>query len=73
MPSRAHWKVAPDSLVKLKLGTLLLLGLAGEAVMPAVGAAVSIVQLYVAGVASVLPAVSVALTSKVCKPSATPV
>ena len=42
--SSAHWKVVPVSLVKLKPGAELLLGLLGEAVMLAVGAAVSIVQ-----------------------------
>jgi hypothetical protein len=36
------------------------------------GAVVSIVQPYAAGVASVLPAASVALTSKVCEPSERP-
>jgi hypothetical protein len=58
--------------MKLKLGALVLLGLVGWAVMVAVGAAVSIVHVCVAGVWSVLPAVSVAFTWKVCEPSATP-
>ena len=37
------------------------------------GAAVSIVQVKLAGVGSVLPAASVARTSKVCEPSVRPV
>ncbi len=37
------------------------------------GAAVSIVQVKHAGVGSVLPAASVARTSKVCEPSVRPV
>jgi len=64
--------VAPASLVKLKDGLELVLGLLGDAVMVAVGAAVSIVQLKLA-TGLVLPALSVALTWKVCEPSATAV
>ena len=67
--SKAHRKVASASLAKENAGLALLLGFAGEAVMPAVGAAVSIVQVKLAAV-PVLPALSVALTWKVCRPSA---
>jgi hypothetical protein len=42
--SSAHWKVAPASELKLKLGLDELLGFAGLAVMLALGAAVSIVH-----------------------------
>jgi hypothetical protein len=69
-PSSAHWKVAPASLVKLKLAALLLLGSVGEAVIVAVGPAVAIVHVKLAA-APVLPAASVAFTWKVCEPSAT--
>jgi hypothetical protein len=59
--------------VKLKLDEALLLGLLGAAVTVVSGAAVSTVQVKVAGLASVLPAGSVARTLKVCEPSARPV
>ena len=68
--SSAHWKVAPASLVKEKDGLESLLGLLGDAVMVALGAAVSIVQVKLTA-GPVLPAVSVALTWSVCEPSAT--
>jgi hypothetical protein len=64
--SSVHWRVAPASLVKLNDGLELLLGLVGDAVMLAVGAVVSIVQLKLAGVL-VLPA-AVAVTWNVCEP-----
>ncbi len=68
-PSSEHWKVEPDSLeVKLKLGAVELEGFDGDAVMVVSGAVRSIVQVKLAGVASVLPAVSVARTWKVCEP-----
>src|SRR3989442_1300322 len=69
-PSSAQVKVAPASEEKLKLGAFELLGLVGLAVIEAVGAVVSIVHVYEAA-APVLPAPSVALTWKVCEPSAT--
>ena len=43
-PSTAHWKVAPASELKLKLGVALLDGFVGEALMVAVGAVVSTVH-----------------------------
>jgi adenine deaminase len=57
---------------KLKLALAELLGLGGPAVIVVSGATRSIVQLCVAGVASVFPAGSVALTWKLCAPSARP-
>jgi 2C-methyl-D-erythritol 2,4-cyclodiphosphate synthase len=71
-PSSAHWNVAPASEVKLKLAFALLLGFVGEALIVAVGATVSIVQVELAAVPA-LPAASTALTWKVCEPSARPV
>ena len=50
-----------------------LVGSLGCAVIVVFGAAVSTVQVKEAGVGSVLPAASVARTSKVCEPSARPV
>ena len=44
VPSRAHWNVAPASEVNEKLGLEELDGFVGDAVMLAVGAAVSIVH-----------------------------
>jgi hypothetical protein len=55
-----------------KLGLGSLLGSAGLTVIEVLGAVRSIVQVCVAGVASVLPAASVARTSKVCEPAARP-
>jgi hypothetical protein len=69
-PSSAHWKVEPVSVaVKEKLALVDVVGLAGFAVIVVSGAAVSIVQVLDAA-APVLPAASVALTWKVCEPSA---
>ena len=65
-PSSRHEKVLPASLaVNVKLGALLLLGSVGFCVIVVVGAAVSIVHVWLAG-GPVLPAGSVALTLKVC-------
>src|SRR5207302_1357798 len=65
-----HSKLEPVSLeLKEKLGVVLLEGSLGCAVIEVLGAAVSIVQVWLAGVASVLPAWSVARTSKVWLPS----
>ena len=63
-PSSEHWKVAVSVAVKLKLDVELLLKIGGFAVIVVSGAAVSIVHVYVAGVASMLPDPSVALTWK---------
>ena len=59
--------------MKVKSGLPELLGSFGCAVIVVFGAVVSIVQVKLAGVASVLPAASVARTSKVWEPSARPV
>src|SRR6185437_8397483 len=59
--------------VKLKLGVASLLGSAGCAVIEVSGAVVSTSQVKLAGEASVLPALSIARTEKVCDPSAKPV
>ena len=73
-PSIRHSKVEDPSLdVKEKSASAELLGFPGWAVIVVFGAVVSIVQVKLAGVASVLPAASVARTSKVCEPSPRPV
>jgi hypothetical protein len=70
-PSSRHSNVEPPSLEeKEKLAPVAFVGSPGWAVIVVSGAAVSIVQVKVAGVASVLPAASVARTSKVRAPSA---
>jgi hypothetical protein len=72
-PSRRHSKAdAPSLEVKENVAPVAFDGLAGLPVMVVLGVAVSIVQLCVAGVRSVLPAVSVARTSKVWGPSLRP-
>ena len=72
-PSSRHSKVEPPWLaLKEKLAAAEPLGSLGCAVIVVSGATVSIVQVKLAGEASVLPAVSVARTSKVCEPSARP-
>jgi len=72
-PSRRHSKVDPASVdVKLKLAEVAFVGFAGVAVIVVLGAARSIVHVYVAGVASVLPAGSMARTLKVWLPAASP-
>ncbi len=72
--SREHSNVEPPSLaVKEKSGAAELLGSLGWAVIVVFGAVVSIVQVKAAADASVLPAASVARTSKVWEPSARPV
>ncbi len=57
--------------VKVRCASGLLVGSEGPEVMVTVGAVVSTVQVRVAGVL-VLPAGSVAVTVKVCAPSASP-
>src|SRR5207249_6335171 len=70
-PSMRHSKVEPGSLaLKLKLGVVSLEGLAGPLSTAVLGAVKSIAQVRLAGLASVLPAVSVARTSSVWLPSA---
>jgi hypothetical protein len=69
-----HSNVEPGSLeLNEKLGSASLSGSGGDAVIVVSGSVRSIVQAWVAGVASVFPAKSVALTSKVCEPAASPV
>jgi adenine deaminase len=66
LPSRLHVKVLPASVaVKLKLALVLLVSADGLAVIVVSGDVTSIVQVKLAGVASVLPSVSVARTWKV--------
>ena len=57
---------------KLKLAEELLLSVDGPESIEVFGAVVSTVQVELAGVASVFPAWSIALTSKLCEPSAKP-
>jgi len=71
--SKAHWKVEGVSLpLKLKLAVVALVGLVGDAVIDVVGAVVSIRHVCVAGVGSLRPDASIAVTWKVCVPSASP-
>src|ERR671915_595182 len=70
-PSREHSKAEPDSLELKWNEALVLVVVAGGACEIVVcGAAVSTVIARLAGVASVLPAASVARTSNVCAPLA---
>src|SRR5947208_894681 len=69
-PSIRHSKVEPGSLeLKLKLGVGSFDGLPGPEFSDVVGAVVSTVHAWLAGELSVLPAASVARTSKVWLPS----
>ncbi len=69
-PSMRHAKVEPGlSELKVKVGVVSFDGSAGPESMLVAGAVRSIVQVSLAGVASVLPAVSVAWTSKVWLPA----
>src|SRR4051812_939934 len=70
-PSRLHWNVALASEEIVKAAGTLLMG-SGCALNVVSGASVSTVQVKLAGVASVLPIVSVAATVNVCWPSARP-
>jgi hypothetical protein len=73
-PSSEHWKVlgVSDEL-NVKLALALVLGLVGLEPIVLSGASESTVHVNDAGVASVLPAASVARTWKVCEPCARPV
>ena len=73
-PSNEHWKLAPVGFVelKLKVAPVAFVGLFGVAVIVVSGAVVSIVQMYVAGIASVFPAASVAFTWNVWLVAARP-
>ena len=69
-PSRLHVKVDPLMVdVKLKLAEVVVTVPEGPAVIVVSGGTTT-VQLWLAGVASTLPAVSVAWTWKVCAPAA---
>jgi hypothetical protein len=69
-PSRRHSNVEPDSVeLKLKLGDAFPEGFAGDESMVVLGAVRSTVHVREAGDASVLPAGSVARTSKVWLPA----
>ena len=73
-PSSEHWNVEPASDdVKLKLALVEFVEFGGLAVIVVSGAVVSTVQLWLAGVASGLPAASIALTSNAWLPSLRPV
>lgn len=63
----------PPSLpVKVNDADVLAVGLVGLDVIVVSGAVMSMSQVYDAGVGSTLPALSMARTSKVCEPSASP-
>ena len=72
--SKRHWKVAVPSVeLKVQLALLTVMKpLAGPELIVTAGATVSTVIVRVAGVASTLPAGSMARTSKVCEPSLRP-
>ena len=71
-PSRRTSKVAPASDVKTKDAAVAFVGSSGPDVMLVCGAVVSIVQVKLAGVGSLLPAASRARTWKVCEPAPRP-
>lgn len=72
-PSRLHWNVEPASLeLKLKLAEVELVTAGGADVIVVSGGAVSTVQAWLAGVASVFPAGSVARTWSEWLPSTRP-
>jgi hypothetical protein len=68
-PSSAHWNAAPASELKEKLAAAEVVVPVGLAVIVTTGGVESIVQVRLTGVL-VLPAASLALTWKVCEPSA---
>jgi hypothetical protein len=73
-PSSEHWKLEPASLEEnVKLALVLLVTAGGPESIAVCGALESTVQLWAAGLASVLPAGSVARTWKVCGPELRPV
>jgi hypothetical protein len=74
-PSSLHSKLEPDSLDEnVKLALVLVVVAGGALPIVVSGAVVSgggwIVQLWLAGEASTLPAASLARTSKLCAPTA---
>ena len=72
-PSSLHSKVEPDSdEVKVNVAVLDERGAPGPLVIEVFGAVLSTVHVRVAGVASTLPAASLARTEKVCEPLARP-
>src|SRR5437899_10420441 len=71
LPSRPHSNLIPRSVdLKLKLALVLLGSAGGLVVMVVSGAVVSMVQVKLAGVASMFPAGSIARTWKVWLPAA---
>ena len=74
LPSSEHSKMLPASVpVKLKVALVPLVSASGLVVMVVSGAVMSMVHVKAAGVASTLPAVSMARTWKVWLPAARPV
>ena len=71
--SRLHSNVAPGSEVNEKLAFVRFVDVGGFAVIVVLGAIVSTVHVYAAGVASVFPAASLARTRNVCCPWLSPV
>ena len=69
VPSMEHWKDAPASELKSNVALESVDGLSGIEAMVVSGGVVSTVQEYVAGLGSVLPAVSLARTWKLWLPS----
>ena len=67
-PSSEHSKVAPGSAVKMNCALVLVVVPDGPDDIVVCGSSLSTCQVYVAGVASMLPASSTARTEKVCSP-----
>jgi hypothetical protein len=65
LPSSWHWKVLVSVAWNVKVALVLLVGETGMLSMIVSGGVVSTVQVKLAGVGSVLPALSIALTWKV--------
>ena len=72
-PESTRHSAVPSEAVNVKVGSFWFVGADGPEVMLTVGAAVSMVQVRAAGVASVLPDASVARTSNVWLPAESPV
>ena len=73
LPSNRHSKVLPTSdELNVKLALVSAVGSVGFVRMKVSGPVVSTTQVKLAGVASILPAASIARTWKVCEPSARP-
>jgi hypothetical protein len=70
--SSEHVKLAPASELKVNDAVVAVVGFDGPEAIVVSGAPVSTVHVWIAGVASVLPAPSFARTLKVCEPSPRP-